>query len=188
MLTLRRLSSGHWLGLFFSVDRALDEECILSQLRAAHSQLENLNNSNLTLSDAGDDIRGRKVIDRHDAEIGHVSSLFIDPEERKVRMLEVRAGGFLGLGERHFLVPMGAVVSVDKKEVRINQSREHVLNSPAYDPKLIQLPVSGYWEPFYGYYGLPPYGGFGYLGPTVPLSPEEKRILDVHSSIHDRDL
>jgi hypothetical protein len=63
-----------------------------------------------------------------------------------------------------------------------------VVNSPAYDPKLIQVPDSGYWEPFYGYYGLRPYGGLGYLGPTVPLSPEEKRILNAHSSLHDRDL
>ena len=65
---------------------------------------------------------------------------------RKVRMLQVRAGGFLGLGERHFLIPMGAVASVD-------QNREHVLNSPAYDPNLIPVPMSECWEPFYGYYG-----------------------------------
>ncbi len=141
----------------------------MSQQRAARSQLENLNNTNLVLADAAEDIRGRRVIDRHGVEIGYTSSLFIDTVERKVRMLEVHAGGFLGLGERHVLVPVGAVASVAKHGVRVNQSREHVLSSPAYDPTLIQLPVSGCWEPFYGYYGLPPYGGFGYLGPAVPL-------------------
>jgi hypothetical protein len=30
-------------------------------------------------------------------------------------------------------------------------------------------------------------GGFGSLGPSVPLSPDERRILDALSSIHDRD-
>jgi hypothetical protein len=72
-----------------------------------------------------------------------------------------------------------------------------VLNSPAYDPTLTQVPVSGYWEPFYGYYGLPPYGGFGYLNPSggfgyldpsVALTRDEQPVLDVRSSTHARDL
>ena len=100
--------------------------------------LENLNDSALVLENPHLDIRGRTVIDRHGLEIGHVSDLFVDAGERKVRMLQLRTGGFAGIGERHFLLPVDAIVGVEKRTVRVNETRERVQNSPAYDP-----PVSG---------------------------------------------
>jgi hypothetical protein len=35
-----------------------------------------------------------------------------------------------------------------------------------YDPTLIKAPTREHWEPFYGYYGLSPYWGDGYMYPT----------------------
>ncbi len=127
--------------------------------------LVKLSDAGLTLSDPDHDIRGRKVIDQHGDDIGHVSGLFIDKAQKKVRLLQVAAGGFLGLGERHFLIPVEAVLSVTQDEVRISHSREHVVNSPSYDPKLTeQAPSLAFWEPYYGYYGYQPYWGGGGLG------------------------
>jgi sporulation protein YlmC with PRC-barrel domain len=130
--------------------------------------LENLNDSELVLENPALDIRGRTVLDRHGLEIGHVSDLFVDAGERKVRMLQLRAGGFAGLGERHFLLPVDAIVSVEKHTVRVNETRERVLDSPAYDPTLLDAPTPSFWEPYYGYYGLLPYWGFGYAYPIFP--------------------
>ena len=127
--------------------------------------LETLSNTGLELADSSQDIRHRKVVDVHGAAIGHVSDLFIDPDERKVRMLEIRAGGFLGIGDRHVLLPVDAITSVSKDEVHVNESRERLVRSPAYDPTLIDEPTQQYWEPFYGYYGLSPYWGAGYMYP-----------------------
>ncbi len=125
--------------------------------------LVKLSDANLTVSDPDQDIRDRKVIDEHDDEIGHVSGLFIDQNDKKIRMLQVAAGGFLGLGERHFLIPVEAVSSVTQDEVRINQTRERVVNSPAYDPNLEEVRSREFWEPYYRYYGYAPsYGGLGY--------------------------
>lgn len=123
--------------------------------------LVKLSDAGLTVSDPSADIRGRKVIDEHGDAIGDVSALFIDKGERKVRMLQVDAGGFLGLGERHFLIPAEAVAGVTRNEVRIKQTREHVTNSPAYEPNLIEVRNGDYWEPYYGYYGYEPYWGGG---------------------------
>ncbi len=123
--------------------------------------LVRLSDADLMLSDPSEDIRDRKVIDQHGDDIGHVSGLFVDTDEKKVRMLQVGAGGFLGLGERHFLVPVEAVSSVTKDEVRINQTRERVVNSPPYDPKLTKVPSRDLFEPYYGYYGYAPYWGGG---------------------------
>jgi sporulation protein YlmC with PRC-barrel domain len=127
-----------------------------------------LSDTGLVLSELGQDIRGRKVVDQHGSDVGHISGLFIDEGERKVRMLELRAGGFIGIGERHFLLPVDAITSVDKHDVHVSESGERITHSPVYDPTLVVAPTPDYWEPYYGYYGLSPYWGNGYMYPTFP--------------------
>jgi sporulation protein YlmC with PRC-barrel domain len=147
------------------------------QQRTGNTALEKLNETGLSLADPSQDIRHRKVIDRHGNEIGHISDLFIDPGERKVRMLEIRAGGFLGFGERCVLLPVDAITSVAEHDVHVNETRERLALSPAYDPTLIVEPTQAAWEPFYGYYGISPYWGAGYMYPEFLRSPE-KPITD----------
>lgn len=145
----------------------------MSQQHTTNTELEKLTETGLALEDSTQDIRNRKVVDAQGEDIGHVSNLFIDQGERKVRMLEVRAGGFLGLGDRHFLLPVDAITSVAKDEVRVNQTRERIVHSPAYDPTLIVAPTQQYLDPYYGYYGLLPYWGSGYLYPHLSTFGEE---------------
>ena len=140
---------------------------------ASNAALVRLKNTDLMLADSRLDLRGRKVVDRHDEEIGHVSRLFIDEAERKVRMIEIRAGGFFGIDERHFLMPVDAIASIDKDEVHVNPTREHISSSPPYDPGLIEAPADN-WEQYYGYYGFSPYWGNGYMYPSFPLTSEER--------------
>lgn len=113
---------------------------------AIDAALEELKNTNLTLEAPRQDIRGRKVIDQTGEAIGHVTALFIDEEERKVRMLEVRAGGFLGLGDRHFLLPAEMITSIVTNKVRVNETRERIVNTPAYDPNLTEIPIPETWK------------------------------------------
>lgn len=141
-----------------------------------NAELEKLSDTRLILGDSEQDVRSRKVIDRHGDDIGHVSDLFIDQDERKVRMLEIRAGGFLGLGDRHFLLPVDAITSVTKDEVRVNQTRERVVQSPVYDPTLVARSPREYWEPYYGYYGLSAYWGAGYVYPEFPMSRQDSNM------------
>lgn len=142
--------------------------------QTTNSEIEKLSDTGLELEDSAQDIRNRKVVDVHDEDVGHVSALFIDRVERKVRMLEISGGGFLGFGDHHFLLPVDAITSVDKDQVRIDQTRERVVGSPAYDPALIDAPTREYWEPFYGYYGLSPFWGSGYMYPRFPMSSDER--------------
>ncbi len=137
-------------------------------IKTQNDLLVKLSEDTLTLSDPAQDIRGRNVIDRHGDAIGHVSDLFIDKNERKVRLLQVSAGGFLGLGDRHFLVPVDAVARVSQAEVHIDQTRDKVAKSPAYDPKLSEVPLHNWWAGYYGYYGYSPYGSPAYLNPVFP--------------------
>ena len=130
------------------------------------TKLLKLSETGLVLANPGEDVRGFTVVDQSGQEIGSVEDLMIDSLEKKVRFLEVGAGGFLGLGERKFAIPVDAIARIDESSVHIEHTREHVTGSPAYDPEL-----SGdthYWEAVYGYFGYAPYWGPGYVFPYFP--------------------
>ncbi len=127
--------------------------------------LEKLKDTGLELADPSQDLRGRSIVDSKGTEIGHVSGLFIDERERKVRMLEIRVGGFLGMGGQHVLCPVDAITTVTKEQVKVNQTRERVVDSPAYDPEIIEAPRTDDWTPYYGYYGFSPFWNGSYQYP-----------------------
>jgi len=133
-----------------------------------HERLVKLGDTDLTVSDPAEDIRGRTVRDRDGKEIGKVNGLLIDRDEQKVRYLQVEAGGFLGLGERHFLIPVDAITRIVGNYVHINETQERVIGAPGYDPTL--GPEPSYWDRLSGYYGYLPFWGVGYGGyPLVPF-------------------
>jgi sporulation protein YlmC with PRC-barrel domain len=129
-------------------------------------RLVKLGDTDLTVADPLEDIRGRTVVDRGGEEIGHVDALLIDDRDNKVRFLQVAAGGFLGIGERTFLIPVDAVVRVDADRVAVHQTRERIVGSPAYDPDLAY--DREYYGGLSGYYGYAPYWGPGYVYPEYP--------------------
>ena len=66
-----------------------------------------------------------------------MDDIYIDRQERKVRFLEVGAGGFLGMGEKHFLVPVEAVTEVGEARVTIVSGKEKVVEYPPFDTKVV---------------------------------------------------
>ncbi len=127
--------------------------------------LTTLKEAGETLEDASQDIRGRDVIAKGGEKIGQVDALFVDTEEEKVRFLRIAAGGFLGIGERKWLIPVDAITRVAKDEVHVDQSRDRIASSPVYDPAVIATPSNDYYGGLYGYYGMTPFWGGGYLYP-----------------------
>ena len=134
----------------------------------SHTRLDTLmklSESDLMLADTSEDVRGRTVRDSADEEIGTVEDLMIDQEQRKVRFLQVGAGGFLGIGEKKFLIPVDAVSRIDEDNVWINQSKTQIIGAPAYQPDLVG---EDYYDQLYGYYGYSPYWSPGYTYPPYP--------------------
>jgi CBS domain-containing protein/sporulation protein YlmC with PRC-barrel domain len=129
------------------------------------AKLVRLSDTNLTLAEVAEDIRGLKALDMSGEELGTVDDLFIDEQERKVRFLEVSSGGFLGLGATKFLLPVDAITRISPDEVHINQSRERVAGAPRYDPTLVE---ERYVSDVYSHYGYPPYWGIDYRYPPYP--------------------
>jgi len=124
--------------------------------RGAGPGLFRLSESGLALEDLTQDVRGLGVHDEDGERIGAVKDLYADTEERKVRFLDVGAGGFVGLGQKHFLVPVEAVSEVrEDGVVVVAQKRQRVADSPPFEADVVPQPP--YQDELYEYYGyLPP--------------------------------
>ena len=124
--------------------------------RSASPGLVRLNDSELVLEDRAQDVRGMDVYDRDGEQIGTVDDLYADTQERKVRFLDVSAGGVLGLGQKRFLVPVEAVGGVrEDGVVVVDQGRGKVAGSPPFDTRVVPQP--SYQREVYAYYGYPPF-------------------------------
>ncbi len=125
-----------------------------------------LRDANLTVADPSEDVRGFEVIDRHGEKIGDVDDLLLDLDEKRVRFLRVAHGGFLGIGEEHFLVPVDAVTQIRADRVHIDRERGGIGDAPGYSPELAEQP--DYYGDVYGYWGYGPYWASGYAYPRYP--------------------
>src|SRR5918997_7195709 len=92
--------------------------------------LVKLGDSDFVSANPEDDLRGKAVYDTEGQRIGSVEDLYIDPQDREVRFLEVGAGGFLGMGERSYLVMVEAVTQVAEDRVTIEPGRTEKVDGP----------------------------------------------------------
>jgi sporulation protein YlmC with PRC-barrel domain len=97
--------------------------------------LVNLNDTDLHLEEPWQDLRGLDVYDANDAQIGSVEDVYVDREQRQARLLDVSAGGVLGVGKKHFLVPVEDVKrDVNEERITVDHSKDKVMESPEFDP------------------------------------------------------
>lgn len=132
-------------------------------------RIVSMNDAELTPRDPAEDVRGHTVVDADGNHIGKVEDVMLDEHESKVRFLQVGAGGFLGIGERKFLIPVDAISGIDDDTVRVDRSREHIAAAPEYDPALVHDDSVDLWERAYAHYGYAPFWGDGYMYPAYPF-------------------
>ena len=116
--------------------------------------------SDFVLANPEDDVRGKDVYDAEGQRIGSVDDLYIDGQEREVRFLEVGAGGFLGIAEKHLLVPVEAVTEVAEGQVTTEPGRTGRVAGPApFDTKVTPPPADDSTSDEYASlpYGYRPY-------------------------------
>jgi hypothetical protein len=98
------------------------------------------------------DLRGRRVVDSQDNEIGNVAGLYVDRAERKLRFMHVVTQGFLGLGRRHYLLPIEEVTDENPAGmVQLRHDLETIQRAPEYDPHT--LPSEDYQLAIREHYG-----------------------------------
>jgi sporulation protein YlmC with PRC-barrel domain len=137
------------------------------------TKLVRLRDTELTVANPAEDVRGRSVVDQDGENIGEVEDLLIDEHDKRVRLLEVASGGFLGLGKTEFLLPVEVITRISDDTVWVKQTRQHIANAPFYDPDLIHQEAGerGYYDDVYRYYGYPPYWDPGAVYPPYPYYP-----------------
>jgi sporulation protein YlmC with PRC-barrel domain len=134
--------------------------------------LSRLSDSDCVCANPEDDLRGKAVYDAQGQRIGSVSDLYIDRQDRKVRYLEVGAGGFLGIGEKNYLVLVEAVVEVAEDRVTIEPGRTEKVDGPVpFDTKVAPPPTDEPRED----YASPPFGNAE--GPADHL---DSSLRDIH--------
>ena len=115
------------------------------------NEVAKLSGEAVALKDSSQDLRGRDVYDRNGNQIGSVEDLYVDAEEYYVRFLDVASGGFLGIGEKHFLIPIEAVTDASEDRATIAEDQEKIKGAP-------DVPLNPVIEPanvqeLYDYYG-----------------------------------
>ena len=73
------------------------------------------------------DAGGSKVLDSNDEEVGTVEAVYIWEEPGTAHLIEVSGE------ERSFLIPVHAVTNADEEGVKIEQSKQRVMDSPEFD-------------------------------------------------------
>jgi sporulation protein YlmC with PRC-barrel domain len=119
-----------------------------------------MGDANFVPANLEDEVRGKDVYDQVGQRVGSVEDLYVDRKEREVRFLEVGAGGFLGIGQKRFLVPVEAVVKVTEEWVAIEPGRTEKAQGPGpFDTRVAPAPAAG--ERRAEDYASPPYDDAG---------------------------
>ena len=115
--------------------------------------LVKLSGSDFHLEESWQDICGFDVYDDDGDKVGTVEDFYVDREAYVTRFLDVKAGGFLGVGKKHFLIPVEEVThNVGEEErVTVNHGRDRVLDSPDFDPD--SVPDLDFQRSVYAHYG-----------------------------------
>ena len=119
----------------------------------AEANLVKLSESNIRLDEPWQDIRELDVYDIDGEQIGSVEDLYVEQETHNPRFLDMSAGGFLGIGKKHWLIPVEEVSrEVSEDRVTVNRYRDKVLDSPEFvDPE--EVPKGDLQQAIYAYYG-----------------------------------
>ena len=118
-----------------------------------HSSLIKLSELDVPLEESWQDIRDLDVYDVADQQIGTVADLYVDRGTRQPSYLVVSAGGLLGVGKKHFLIPVEEVSrDVGEERVTVTVPKEKVLNSPEFDLD-VGVPAGDLQRAIEAYYG-----------------------------------
>jgi len=81
-----------------------------------------------------DTLIGNDVYNTADESLGTIKELMVEMSTGKISYAVLSYGGFLGMGDRLFAVPWGALkLDTVKKRFTLNASKEQLKNAPGFD-------------------------------------------------------
>jgi sporulation protein YlmC with PRC-barrel domain len=79
-------------------------------------------------------LTGTNVINRQGETLGEIEDIMIDMRRGRIAYAVMGAGGFLGIGEKLFAIPWGALtLDTDNKAFILDVDKERVKNAPGFD-------------------------------------------------------
>lgn len=80
------------------------------------------------------DLRGTDVKNRDWEDLGEIDDLMIDVQNGCIGYAVVSFGGILGIGDKLFAIPWGAIsIDADEKVAILDVAREDLENAPGFD-------------------------------------------------------
>lgn len=77
---------------------------------------------------------GDPVVNRNGESLGKIEDLMIEPERSRVSYAVLSFGGFLGMGNKLFAVPLQAMrLSREEKRFVLDVDKERLKNAPGFD-------------------------------------------------------
>jgi sporulation protein YlmC with PRC-barrel domain len=99
------------------------------------------------------------VMNRQGETLGEIEEIMIDVRRGRIAYAVLAAGGFLGIGEKYFSIPWGALtLDTDNKCFILDVDKERIKNAPGFDkdhwPSMADMTWAGQ---IHSYYGTRPY-------------------------------
>jgi hypothetical protein len=108
---------------------------------------------------AADTLTGNKVVNPQKEDLGKIEHLMVDPERGRIAYAVLSFGGFLGMGDKLFAIPWGALAldTVEKRFI-LNVDKELLKRAPGFDKDAWPNMADQTWaSKVYTYYGAKPY-------------------------------
>ena len=102
---------------------------------------------------------GARVRNHAGENLGKIDELMVDLDSGRIAYAVLSFGGFLGLGDKLFAIPWGALVlDEDEKVFILNVERELLENAPGFDKDDWPDMTDQRWgTDIHSYYGVRPY-------------------------------
>lgn len=79
-------------------------------------------------------ITGTNIRNRKGENLGNIKDLMINTETSSIEYAVVSFGGFLGLGDKYFAIPLEAFdIDAENEKFVLNVSRDKLENAPGFD-------------------------------------------------------
>lgn len=105
-----------------------------------------------------DTLIGNDVYNQQDEDLGDIKEIMLDTQNGKVQYAVLSFGGFLGLGEKLFAVPWGALkLDTLNKRFVLNVDKDRLKSAPGFDKDDWPDMANQAWtDEIHAYYGTTP--------------------------------
>ncbi len=104
-------------------------------------------------------INGTDVVNSNGEDLGKIEDIMIDFNEGRIAYVVLSFGGFLGIGDKLFAVPMEAMtLDTENEQVIFDVDKDRLKNAPGFNKDNWPLTPNQEWvDSVYSYYNINPY-------------------------------